>query len=520
MPMKLRITAPSLRYASSDIPAGIVVFLVALPLCLGIALASGAPLFSGIIAGVIGGVVVSLFSGSELSVSGPAAGLTTVVASAIISLGSFPIFLTAVLIAGLMQLVIAASNAARLGDFIPHSVIKGMLAAIGISIILKQIPHAVGYDKSFLDEAVVEGLSQWLSILHDPIAIMNSGVVSFGALGITLACISIMILWEHPRIKRQHWSTILSGTLVSVVVGTLLNQIIGIIAPEHALTSSDNLVNLPILHSAEDLSSFFVFPDLSGLMRGDVWITALTIALIASIESILSVEAVDKMDPEKRTSDITRELCAQGIGNTVSGLVGGLPITSVIVRSSTNVYSGGRTRMSAFVHGITLALAVVLISGILNKIPLACLASILLMVGYKLASLDVLKNVWHEGLRQFVPFISTLVIVVAKDILVGVSVGLVVAVLFAIRSKRRGTVTCGQEDWHYLIRLNDEITFMHKGLLKKILRNLPSETHVVIDGTCAHYIDQEIIDLLHSYQDTAKSRAMNVTLVNVLNQAE
>ena len=518
--MKLRITAPSLHYASSDIPAGIVVFLVALPLCLGIALASGAPLFSGIIAGVIGGVVVSLFSGSELSVSGPAAGLTTVVASAIISLGSFPTFLTAVLIAGLMQLVIAASNAGRLGDFIPHSVIKGMLAAIGISIILKQIPHSVGYDKSFLDEAGIEGLSQWHGILEDPIAIMDSGMISLGAACITLACLAIMLFWEHPSIKRRPWSTIFNGTLVAVVGGTLLNQLIGVIAPEHALRSSEHLVNLPNLQSAQGLSGFFVFPDLTAFMRSDVWLTALTIALIASIESILSVEAVDKMDPDKRTSDVSRELYAQGIGNTVSSLVGGLPITSVIVRSSANVYAGGRTRMSGFVHGITLVLAVLLLPGILNMIPLACLASILLIVGYKLASLDVFKSIWREGFRQFLPFISTLVIVVAKDILVGVGVGLVVAVLFAIRSKRPDAITVSHEETRYLIRFNEEITFIHKALLKKMLRDLPSEANVIVDGSRAHYIDRDIIELLHRYQDTANTRATNVTIVNVANVTE
>lgn len=435
--MKLRISAPNLRYASADIPAGIVVFLVALPLCLGIAMASGAPLFSGIIAGIIGGVVVSLFSGSELSVSGPAAGLVAVVASAIISLGSFPAFLTAVLIAGLLQFVIAISNAGRLGQFIPHSVIKGMLAAIGISIILKQIPHSIGYDKGFLDESGVEGLSNWHSMLENPMATIDAGGLSLGAVSITFVCLAIMLLWEHPWVKEQRWSTILNGTLVAVVTGTLLNQLLGTIAPEYALTSSDHLVNLPEFSTEQGLSNFVVLPDLAASTRVDVWYTALTIALIASIETMLSIEAVDKMDPEGRTSNVTRELYAQGIGNTISGFVGGLPITSVIVRSSANIYAGARTRTSAFVHGVTLTLTVAFLSGLLNTIPLACLATVLLIVGYKLSSFQVIKGMWNGGMHQFLPFSLTLVFSVAKDILVGVGVGLLVHAVFILYDRYR-----------------------------------------------------------------------------------
>ena len=345
--------------------------------------------------------------------------------------------------------------------------------------------------------------------------IIETGVVSLGAMGITIACIGIMLLWEHHSIKRQRWSTILSGTLVAVIAGTLINQFIGIIAPEHALTSSDHLVNLPKFDPALGLNSFFVLPDLTAISRVDVWITALTIALIASIESILSVEAVDKMDPDKRISDVTRELYAQGIGNTVSGLIGGLPITSVIVRSSANVYSGGRTRTSAFVHGITLALAVILLPGLLNMIPLACLAAVLLMVGYKLSSLNVIKSMWRDGMRQFVPFMVTLVVIVAKDILVGVGVGLLVSTFYVIKSYHRKAITCVSDSNDYLVRFNKDITFVHKALLKEILRGIPNDAHVIIDGSLAHYIDHDINELIHDCLAAAPNRGMKIQLINI-----
>lgn len=513
--MNLRITPPSFRYASQDVPAGLVVFLVALPLCLGIALASGAPLFSGIIAGIVGGIVISLFSGSELSVSGPAAGLATVVASAIISLGDFPTFLAAVVIAGLLQLVIAASKAGRLGDFIPHSVIKGMLAAIGVSIILKQIPHSVGYDKDFLDEAGVEGFSQWHSIIQDPIAMVDAGVISLGAIAITLVCLGIMLVWEHPRVKAQRWSTIISGTLVAVVSGTLLNALLAAVAPDHALVSSDHLVNLPKFDPAQGLSSFFTMPNFSAVSRFDVWATALTIALIASIESILSVEAVDKMDPHKRISDVNRELYAQGIGNTLSGLVGGLPVTSVIVRSSANVYAGGRTRTSSFLHGVTLLVAVILLPSVLNLIPLACLAAVLLMVGYKLASIKLLQNMWREGITQFAPFVITLVVIVAKDILVGVGVGLLISLFYVIKSYHRTSITTVRDDSTVLIRFNKDITFVHKALLKETLRDIVGGSKVIIDGTNAHYIDHDINELITDFVIAAPERNITVQTISV-----
>lgn len=516
MAVNLQITPPKLRYAAQDIPAGIVVFLVALPLCLGIALASGAPLMSGAIAGIVGGLVVSLFSGSELSVSGPAAGLATVVATAIATLGDFSTLLTAVVLAGLIQLLIALVKAGRLGEFIPHSVIKGMLAAIGISIILKQIPHAIGYDKDFLDEAGIDSILQWHSLLADPQRAFSSGILSEGAFVITGLCLVIMMIWEHPRIKAQSWSTIISGSLVAVLVGTSVNIVCTYLAPTLALSGATHMVNLPLLDVSQGFSHLFVTPNLAAVARLDVWLTAITIAVIASIESILSVEAVDKMDPYKRISNTNRELYAQGLGNAISGMLGGLPVTSVIVRSSANVYAGARTRTSVLVHGFMLAIAVFLIPGVLNHIPLACLASILLIVGYKLASVSLIKSVWKEGISQFVPFSATLVMIVMKDILFGVGIGLVVSTFFVMKSYHRKSITCVSDGNDFLVRFNKDITFVHKGLLKDVLREIPDNSKLILDVNNAHYIDHDIKELLNSFFESAESRniEINVTGAN------
>jgi MFS superfamily sulfate permease-like transporter len=426
---------PSLSNAGKDIPAGVVVFLVALPLCLGIALASGAPLFAGVIGGVIGGIVVTLFSGSELSVSGPAAGLASIVASAIISLGSFPVFLTAIVIAGLLQIAVAAARAGSLGNFIPHSVIKGMLAAIGLTIILKQLPHAIGYDQAeFMDEIAVFSGSGWVNMVTNPLLIFESDVVHPGAVLITFVCVALIITLDSARLRDARWGKLLPSALVSVAVGTIMNTLFGVLRPEWHLTATQGqLVSLPVFASLADIGSHLVFPDLSAITRMDVWVIALTIAAIASIESVLSVEAVDNMDPLKRTSNINRELYAQGIGNTLSGLVGGIPITSVIVRSSANVYAGGRTRLSSLIHGVLLLATALLIPAVLNLIPLACLASILLIIGYKLSSITVMREMWREGTAHVVPFIVTLVAIIATDILVGVGIGLLVSVMCSYR---------------------------------------------------------------------------------------
>lgn len=509
--MKYGVSLPSLSSASRDIPAGIVVFLVALPLCLGIALASGAPLFAGVIGGIIGGIVITLFSGSELSVSGPAAGLASIVASAIITLGSFPVFLTAVVLAGIIQLGIAAIRAGSLGNFIPHSVIKGMLAAIGITIILKQIPHAVGYDHGFTDEEMAFAGWDWLNIFLDPFRALDMNILQPGAVVITAVCLGIILLWEWGPIKRQAWTKIVPGALVSVLVGALINQGFGVFDSGWQLTAEkDHVVELPVITSIGGFFGQFTFPDLSAVFRIDVWTIALTIAIIASIESVLSVEAVDKMDPEKRISDVNRELFAQGIGNTLSGFIGGIPVTSVIVRSSANVYAGGRSRMSSLVHGLLLLLAVVLIPSLLNTIPLACLAAVLLVVGYKLSSIKLIRAMWKEGYTQFLPFIVTCVVIVATDILVGVGIGLLVSVFFVMKSYHRTSMTLVNEGHNWLLRFNKDMTFVQKSSLKNALRQIPSDSHVIIDGTKALYVDHDIYETILDFNQAAHHRNISI----------
>lgn len=510
------IPALSFAHASKDLPAGVVVFLVALPLCLGIALASGAPLFAGVLGGIVGGIVVTLFSGSELSVSGPAAGLASIVAAAITSLGSFPAFLAAVVIAGVLQIIVAAVRAGSLGSFIPHSVIKGMLAAIGLTIILKQLPHAVGYDRQgFMDDEVAFAGSEWINIFLDPVRALQSDILQPGALLITCVCLAIMLAWELPRVQQLPWMRTIPGALVSVLIGTAMNSLFSMFVPHWQLTgAAGHLVSLPVFSSIADIGNQLVFPDMHAFGRMDVWIVGITITAIASIESVLSVEAVDKMDPRKRISNVNRELFAQGIGNALSGLIGGIPVTSVIVRSSANVYAGGVTRLSSLVHGILLLLAVILIPLLLNMIPLACLTSVLLIVGYKLSSFKLLRSMWKEGLPQFIPFIVTFVAIVATDILVGVGIGLIVSVFYVVRSYHRRSITLVHDEINWLLRFNKDITFIQNLMLKDCLVAIPDGAHLIIDGTKALYIDHDIYETISDFTELAKHRNITVTYHN------
>ncbi len=513
--MSLKITLPTLAAAQKDLPAGLVVFLVALPLCLGISLASGAPPFSGIIAGVVGGIVVSLFSGSELSVSGPAAGLASIVAVAFATLGSWPAFFASVVLAGVLQIGIGVARAGTLGNFIPHSVIKGMLAAIGITIILKQLPHAVGYDRGFTDEEQAFAGTQWMDIFLDPLRAFDLNIVQPGAVLITIVCIGILLLWESPFMQRMRWTKLVPGALICVVVGALLNEFFQTMSLGLMLTAeNDHLVELPV---ASDISGFFTqfsLPDWSAFARKDVWIVAITIAAVASIESVLSVEAADKMDPQKRLSNINREMFAQGIGNMLSGLIGGLPVTSVIVRSSANIYAGARTRTSSFTHGILLLAAVVFIPTILNTIPLACLASVLLIVGYKLSSVKLIRSMWKEGITQFLPFMVTCVVVVATDILIGVAIGLVLSMFFVVRSYQRIAITLVNEGNTYLLRFNKDMTFIQRVVLKRTLLEVPDNSHLIVDGTKALYIDHDVYETVHDYSLAAAHKGITIEYHN------
>lgn len=501
---------PNFRSASTDIPAGIVVFLVALPLCLGIALASGAPPMSGLIAGVIGGVVVSLLSGSEISVSGPAAGLASIVAAAITSLGSFEIFLVCVVIAGIIQIILGILRAGFIGDFVPNSVIRGMLAGIGVVIIFKQLPHLVGWDMDFLsDEAAIQ------PAIHEPLKPIMVALqgVSEGAVIIGIISLILLYVWDRPILKKKKWTVLIPGPLVAVIVGIVLNELYSMFVPSLALNQdAHHLVTIP---SGIDFTSLVSFPNLSVLFRADVWLTGLTIAVVASFETLLSIEAADRLDPQKRISDTNRELIAQGVGNTVSGMVGGLPITSVIVRTSTNVYAGGRTRLSSVVHGALLLASVLFIPFLLNKIPLACLAAILISVGYKLTSLNIIRESYERGLDQFIPFGATIAGVVFTDLLMGIGIGLLASVVWVIRANLHASVTVVHEDHVYLVRFNKDMTFIHKSELRRKLRHIPDNSFVLFDGAKSAIIDHDIYDILGEFAQASVYRNITVEYQNI-----
>ncbi len=502
------LSLPGFGSARRDVPAGVVVFLVALPLCLGIALASGAPLFAGIVAGVVGGIVMAFVSGSELSVSGPAAGLTVIVAGAITSLGGFEIFTVAVLLSGLIQFGLGTARAGVIGDYIPNGVIKGMLAAIGIVIILKQIPHALGNDDGFLgDEAFRQagGSNTLLDVIGAVLA------PSPGALAIALVAHALMIAWERPAMRRLSWTTALPAPLACVVAGTLLNELFGVVLPAWQLTAENRqLVQLPELNSLDDFMGMFTPPDWSALLRPDVWIVAATIAVVGSIETLLCLEATDKLDPERRISDPNRELRGQGIGNMTCGLLGGLPITSVIVRSSANIYAGARTRMSTFVHGVVLLLSVVFLGGLLNMVPLAALAAVLIVVGYKLSSRKLIVDMWHQGTAQFIPFAVTVVGIVFTDLLKGIALGVLTGVFFVIRSNHRAAFTMVNRDNSWLMRFNKDVSFIHKVDLKRLLREIPDNAHLIVDGTKAMYIDRDIYEILREFESGGSFRRITL----------
>lgn len=501
----------NLRY---DFPAGVVVFLVALPLCLGIALASNAPLFSGIIAGTVGGLVIAPLSGSALSVSGPAAGLAVIVAQGIATAGDFRAFLTAVVLAGVLQIVFALARGGGLADYIPNCVIKGMLAGIGVVIILKQIPHALGRDQDFTFTDTFSFLKFEES---STIGAIVAGVLSAQptAVVITLLSLGILLAWEHPRLKQIPWLILLPGPLVVVVLGLLINETLRWSGSQFYLRAEEaHLVALPV---ATDLKTFvaqFTFPDMAAIQRPEIIKLALTLGVVASLETLLSVEASDKMDPFKRISQPNRELFAQGVGNMVSGLIGGLPLTAVIVRTTANIYAGGRTRMSAFIHGVLLLFAVFLIPELLNRIPIASLAAILLLVGYKLAKPELFKGMYAQGYAQFAPFVVTVVAIVATDLLIGIGIGLVFGLFFVIRANYRSAVTLVNHEDAYLLRFNKDATFINKIELKRKLQSIPDGATLFIDGTRALYVDQDILDVVNEFRAAAKYRNITVSTSN------
>ncbi|MBH2004007.1 MAG: SulP family inorganic anion transporter [Sphingobacteriia bacterium] len=483
------------QHAGSDLPASIVVLLVALPLCLGIALGSGAPLFSGIIGGIVGGIIIGLLSGSQLSVSGPAAGLTVIVAAGILKLQAFEAFLLAVVLAGVFQLALGFLKAGVIGDYIPNSVIKGMLAAIGLILILKQLPHLVGYDADFMGD---ENFKQ--ADTNNTFSEMAQSLTHLTPTAVMIGAVSLLILmvWESKTVKKNKILALVPGPLLVVLAGIFISEYYIANAPAQAL-SVKQLVSLPIAEDVASFISFFTFPDFGALTNPDVWMTAFTLALVASLETLLGIEAVDKLDPLKRVTPTNRELKAQGLGNIISGMIGGLPLTSVVVRSSANVSAGGKTKVSAIMHGILLLVCVMFIPGILNKIPLSALAAILIFTGYKLAKVTLFREFYTKGWDQFVPFVVTVVAILLTDLLVGIMVGILVGLFFMIRSNFHSSVLVVNDQNNYLIRLRKDVSFLNKPIIKKKLEDVPENAFVMIDATRADFIDKDVIEEVNNF---------------------
>ena len=479
----------------NDIRASIVVLLVAIPLCLGIALASGAPLFSGIIAGMVGGIVVGFLSGSSLSVSGPAAGLTVIVAGAIFKLGTYESFLLAVFLAGAFQVLFGFFKAGVIGDYVPNCVIKGMLAAIGFILILKQLPHLIGYDatpignESFQDPDEKNTFSGVFFALN----FFNQGAALIGV-------ISLLILkfWESKKIKSISVLNFVPGPLIVVLMSVILSQVLKSISPLFAL-GDNHLVSLPSASSPAEFFSFFKHPKFSDISNLQVWTSAVSLAIVASLETLLGIEAVDKLDPYKRVSPTNRELKAQGIGNMISGLIGGLPLTSVIVRSSANAMAGATSKTSTILHGSFMLACVILIPHILNLIPLSSLAAILIFTGYKLSKIDLFKYFYRKGFDQFAPFVVTVTAILFTDLLVGVLIGVGTGLGFMIWSNFHSAVLVVNDGNRYLIRLRKDVSFLNKSIVKRTLEEVPENASLIIDVARADFIDKDIVEEVNNF---------------------
>lgn len=506
--MKSTLNFSNLKH---DFPSGLVVFLVALPLCLGIALASGAPLISGVIAGVVGGIVVGAISGSQVGVAGPAAGLTVIVLNAITEIGTFESFLLAVVLSGFIQIILGAVKAGVIGYYFPSSVIKGMLTAIGIIIILKQIPHIFGIDQDYEgDENFIQKDGEnTFSELFNITSLFNEGALIIGAISIL-----VLIVWDMGFIKRNKILSIIPGPLLAVLLGVFLNSGLSIL-PANFHLQSNHLVNLPVASSLSDVTSFLVFPNFSAITNPLIWKTGFVIAIVASLETLLSVEATDKLDPESRITPTNRELIAQGSGNIISGLIGGIPITQVIVRSSANIQAGNKSKMSAIIHGIILLVCTLSIPGLLNLIPLASLAAVLIMVGYKLAKPSMFKSMFREGPDQFVPFIITVLAVVFTDLLTGIGIGVMVAMVYILYTNYKGSMTVVRQDKNVLITFNKDIFYFNKSELMQNLASLNSGDQVLVDGSKTTFIDHDIFLTLEEFQTEAKVRHINIEFKNI-----
>lgn len=492
-----------------NFPSGLVVFLVALPLCLGIALASGAPPLSGVIAGIVGGLVIGSISNSNVSVSGPAAGLTAIVLTAITDLGAFELFLCAGMVAGLIQLILGFIRAGSISNYFPNNVIEGMLAAIGIIIILKQIPHALGFDKDYEGHLSFDGginfnyFTELLQAVHP------------GAIIVTAVSITILLAWDKlPVLKRIK---MLPGALVAVVLGILLNEAFKMSGSALAI-GAEHLVSLPVPQSIDDFKNLITTPDFTGFTNPKVWIAGATIAIVASIETLLCIEASDRLDKQRRITDTNLELKAQGIGNLVSSFIGGLPMTSVVVRSSANANAGATSKLSTIIHGILLLICVLSIPVILNLIPLATLAAVLILVGYKLAKPATFKHFWHLGKFQFIPFVATVVAVVATDLLKGVGIGLAISVFYILQGNMKRAYYLSREKLNDAdginIKLAEEVSFLNKAAIKKTLKNIKPNSSVTIDARGTSYIATDVLEMIQDFANIrAKEEDINVELI-------
>jgi len=509
--MKTNNTFSTLK---NDLPASIVVFFVALPLCLGIALASGAPLFSGIIAGIVGGIVVGSLSGSKIGVSGPAAGLAAIVLTSIATLGGYENFLLAVVLGGIIQIIFGILKAGIIGYYFPSSVIKGMLTGIGVIIILKQIPHFFGYDADPSGDFAYNQVDGQNTFTELGMMFKN---ISMGPTIIAITGLAIMLFWDKILAKKAKFFTIIQGPLVAVVLGVIF-YIFTKDNPTYGI-KNNHLVSVPVPSDFNSFLGQFSLPNFNAITNPQIWVTAFTIALVASLETLLCVEATDKLDPRKNVTPTNRELLAQGTGNIISGMIGGLPITQVIVRSSANIQSGGRSKLSAIVHGFFLLISVVAIPNILNMIPLSVLAAILLIVGFKLAKPSLFKKMYQSGWKQFVPFVVTVLGIVFTDLLTGIGLGMMVGIVIILLKSYQNSHFLNIEDKsngvvNFKMTLAEEVTFFNKGAILKELDALPENSNLELDVRKTRYLDNDIIEILEDFSEKARNRNINIKLVS------
>lgn len=501
-------------YLSNDLTAGLSVFLAGLPLCLGIALASGAPLFAGLVAGIIGGIVVGVLSGSEVSVSGPAAGLAIIVAESITRVGSYEIFLTAVILAGIIQLVMGFLRAGRLSSFFPNSVIRGMLVGIGLLIVLKQTPHALGRDSDYEGEYEFSQLADsenTLSEIYQAIV-----TASPGAIVISVISLFILIFWDRLADGGSRFVKLVPSALLVVLAGIGLNQFFRAYVPDYYLgDSNEHMVRIPILLPGKGLSSVIDFPNFNGLKDIRIYGIAATLALVASLETLINLEASERIDPHRRVSSPSQELVAQGIGNILSGLVGGLPITSVVVRTSTNVFGRSQSRLSTIIQGVLLLLSLFAAGSFINHIPLACIAALLIFIGLKLAKPSIFASMYREGISQFIPFIVTVLGILFTNLLFGILIGLVVGYLFVLYTNSQSSFRVIRDGSNVLVKFQKDMYFLSKPELKETLRSFKPGDSVLIDGRYANFIDYDIYVLLIDFAETARLQGINYELREV-----